>query len=286
MTKDNSTARMQIGEESLLSSMRIGPAGKQFRGEIWSVRGIDGHVAFGPYCKLPAEGALLQVSTSTREFLCASDAPSGLFVEALYGDVVLGLASLSSARPQAVTEIAICIPHEWAPLLREPKFEARISSYGNSETKVVAITLQPTTSNPMRTWKIADNLLALLCTGNAGHKAGRKIEALEDSTGTVFYGPYRGCMPGRYRLGLRYQVSRSTSRQNSLLLEVVKNPRSRIASTRFAPREGRNMVELEFDIPRVDVFSDLSKEIEFRLSKKIGSSILVEAVELELLSPT
>src|SRR5689334_14455349 len=49
-----------------------GRAGRKYLGAIWTVRGIAGHVAFGPYCHLPVGQSELAIEVERTSVAQAS----------------------------------------------------------------------------------------------------------------------------------------------------------------------------------------------------------------------
>jgi hypothetical protein len=285
MIKGADETGRRIFEVDLLPNLSVGIAGRKYRGSIWTVRGIEGHVAFGPYCGLPPGQSQLNVEVEFGTTMGRPGETSDLFVEALYGDVVFALGSITNSRPRASSAVELYVPAEWETLVREPRFEARITSHGVSDAKIVQVTLRALGSIALQSWSIPGNWLSLVCTGPAGRRTGQGIVALGETAGTVFYGPYRGLMPGRYQLTLQYWFDRTVGKPDSLFLEILKDAQSVIASTSFLPRGGCHIVDLAFVIPAATVFSQVPRTVEFRLSKKLRSSLVIEAMELKITSP-
>lgn len=268
---------------NLLETMLVGIAGRKHRGSIWAVHGKKGHVAYGPYCRLTSGKSHLRVDV---QFGAAVTGPSSaLYVEALYGDIVLGLASIPALELQASMDMVLNVPETWAPLLREPKFEVRISSHGDVDAKLVNATLTKLDQLQESSWQIPGNWLPLMSVGSAGKHISNRIELLQEAAGIVFYGPYRSLLPGDYRLRIHHSdASRSTSGQDKLFLEVLLGPKRRIASKKFALRNGSTLLEIQFKMPQAAVYSEVPREVEFRLFKKGQLSATIDTIELEVLS--
>ena len=267
----------------LLPALVAGRAGRKYRGSIWTVRGLEGHVAFGPYCHLPLGKSELIVEVELGSAHRASDDCSGLTVEAIYGDVVFGLATLPNSRSHSSCSLMLRTSQSWGRLMIEPRFEARISNHGDADGRITRAVLKRGGSEVGPHWDIPGNWISLLTVGPAGSRTMQGILGVAGEPGVVFYGPYRAFLPGRYKLSVDYYFHQKAVRKpEPIVLEIVQNAVSILAAEHIELRHGQHTFEMEFAIATTDLFPDAASAIEFRLSKNATVSLLIEAIRVRV----
>jgi hypothetical protein len=271
----------------MLSTMQTGGAGSRDRktGYVRSRINAGGTLVYGPYIRLESGqyNLLVEFDETTGETEHNSaDAP--LFVEAVYGDLLLGWGEvLPNADAQdPVFALEFSIPSYAKGLLTNAKFEFRIQTDGHRLIEVRSMELERVEKMEEPAYPAVKDWLRLLKLGPAGTAAfgGRIVRAPAGHDGHVVYGLFRSFLPGDYLFTVHYDDAKPVGANAALRLELLGSNEQILVSKEFTLTAEAGSFEIEHSIANVKFFEDLSGPVQFRIWKNVDSSFAIKAIEV------
>jgi hypothetical protein len=262
----------KIRYRRLLASMNPGECGRRDGGDIAAATGRAGVVMFGPYWTLPSGCFSLAAEIVTVHVPARG---SGLWLEAVMGDLLLGWTALESPAPgpsrhRMEFDLTAAARGAYGKTL-----EFRLWTAGEWQGRIVDLTLERIDAQP-RLGDRPRSLLPALKIHSEVKRSGAALHAPEAFEGHVFWGPYRILPPGRYLYQASAKVARPSGAFNCVM-DVAAQPGNReLGALRLRPERGRILGQIEFEIAP----GDRESKIEFRLWKSSGAELVVELVEL------
>jgi hypothetical protein len=245
--------------------MAAGSAGIWVGGSIQSKIDVVGDVAYGPYLRLaPGEyEAVIEL-----EQLDARCGESCVICEVRAGDILFGITSCRVAGLEPVRGVVhFGVPEESAALLRDLRFEIRISLTAPASMKINAVRLR---HGPMAEPEETNSFdwLPKLQVGDGGNRLpdGTILSSAERPQSHLVFGPYVKLLPGLYECVAYVESLEDGSERQIIEVEMVSvNSILKAQTYRLATERCR--VHFQFEIPDASTSGELIGPLEFRLSR-------------------